>query len=448
MATDPTRSVKHIEHDTELTANVDRRLRRLASLPPSTDIPYLTVSVDWRIEGTNPGRSPQPDPDGEMDDTPSSRRPSRRILDQQMSAMIDDHGPRGPVFNSLSADAERIGQYLDSELDPSANGVFIVACAAQGVFEPIALGIPLPTRLSRGPTPALGEFVRVVDDHPPYAVLLADQHNATLSFITLATMEQSVSLESSGYPRKQQQGGWSQRRYQARADERVDAFARDIAEETRKALDELDVGMLIVAGDEVITSALNAAFHQTVTARIVATLRMDIRTSEHDLLIETMPVAEQAERDREAAEVSRLLDAIGAAGHGAGGADDTLTALQAGQVDTLIMNDDFTGSGWADFSLPIYGVGEIPAQHPLGGDKGAIVPIALEDELVRLALQTDARVEVVHSSVPVKDAEVRDLPEAHGKQPRTKAAVSLDQHGGVGAILRFVMDEDTPPESV
>lgn len=439
MATNPTRRIKQFEHATDLTPKVETQLSRLAALPPSTSVPYVTATLDWRIEGTNPGRSPRL-ANGDADDTSARRRPSYRIFEEEMRAVIDKHRPRGDVFDSLSTDSSRITSYLKSELDSSANGVVIVCCSAMDVFEFVALATPVTTSFAVGPTPSLMELARVAGDHPIYAVLLADQHDATLSFIALAAATSSVVLESSGYPRKQKQGGWSQRRFQARADERVNAFARDIAEQSQNALDEAGAEMLIVAGDEVIVSALNDAFHPSVMSRIAGTLRLDIRTDQHDVIRETQPLAEQAARAREAALVTRLGDAVGAGGQGASGVEDTLIALQAGQVDTLIMNDDFTGRGWADFSLPTYGVGDIPKRHPLGGDQAVIVSIALEDELVRLALQTGATVAIIHSAVPVPDDEIRDLPESDDQRPRTQASADLAQHGGVGALLRFRME--------
>ena len=65
--------------------------------------------------------------------------------------------------------------------------------------------------------------MRLVEDNPVYVVLLADQEEARLDFISYGRLSRQSTLESSLYPVKQQQGGWSQRRYQARADERIEA---------------------------------------------------------------------------------------------------------------------------------------------------------------------------------------------------------------------------------
>lgn len=460
MATDPTRTIREKDVDDVLVVQAKAIAEQLASLEPSPEVPIVTVTLDWRVEGTNPGRQPdaehpahrdeprrsEPDRSGEEQSEDSARRrPSRQQFEQQMDTLLEQHGPRGEVYDSLAADAERIKGFLDHEIDPSAKGAYIVTCSAKGLFETVQFGLPLPTRISTGPTPSLTELVRLDEDHPSYGVLLADQREATFIIVSHGTMDRSVVLESTLYPRKQMQGGWSQQRFQARADERVEAFARDISNEVQKAIDESGAEVLVLAGDEVIMSVLEAEFHESVSERIVDKIRLDIGTPEHELIERTMPIAASAERKRERDAVDRLSDAIGAETYGAGGAHPVLEALQAGQVETLLMNADFEGTGWADFSLPAYGVGDLPTTHPYGGDVSDLSTIDLRDEMVRLAVLTDAEIEIVHTDIPAESDDFDEVPAAGEDLPRAKAARKLDEHGGVGAILRFVMD-DGPTE--
>jgi hypothetical protein len=180
-------------------------------------VPYLTVSLDWRPAGESPAREAPDDvrrsEERSEQEESVSRRPGRLVFERQIPEIIAEYGPRGEIFASLSADAERIREYIAADVDPSAQGVVIVACSARDVFEPLALGVPVPTNISLGPTPVLHEVARVIDDNPTYAVLLADQKDAVLSFIRYAQTTRSVEMEASGFPRHQQQGGWSQRRY-------------------------------------------------------------------------------------------------------------------------------------------------------------------------------------------------------------------------------------------
>jgi hypothetical protein len=111
---------------------------------------------------------------------------------------------------------------------------------------------------------------------------------------------------------------------------------------------------------------------------------------------------------------------------------------------TLVMNDDFSQPGWADYTLPLYGVGNPPREHPAAGDVANIVPTTVEDEVVRLALQIGAEIELVRSAVPVGQEEQENIPDADTPTPRSEAARSLDELDGIGAILRYALDEGQP----
>ena len=140
--------------------------------------------------------------------------------------------------------------------------------------------------------------------------------------------------------------------------------------------------------------------------------------------------------------VQRVNDGQGPGGHATAGSEDVLVALQSGQVMTLVMNDDFQGQGWADYTLPVYGAGKPPTKHPAGGEPEHIVEVALEDEIVRLAVQTGAEIEIVHSAVPIDPDGNVPIRQADDDFPRSEAAQALDQLGGVGAILRFTLTEE------
>lgn len=427
MAIEPVERVREQEHDTSLALDLRETLTRLAALPPSLDAPYLTVGLDWRPQGESPGV-----------------RPTRRQFDDIAAEVRGRFGPRGTAYDSVSADLDRIATYLDDELDPAAHGVVIVACSHRGVFAPVPLDVPVATGWTTGPTPSLRQLARVAEDYPSYAVIVADQREAVLWMLERRTWQLSVEVSGTDYPRKQKQGGWSQRRYQDRADERIEAFARAVAEETRQVFDERRFAYLVIAADEVMATNLLEALHESVKDKVIGTISLAITASENEILAATAPLIEQAERQRELEAVQLVRDGVGADGKGVAGPEDTLTALQTGQVMTLVVNDDFTSPGWADFTMPLYGVGGVPTAHPAGGDAANVVPVALEDELIRLAIQTDAAIEVIQSNVPVGAEEQERVPDGDAVLPRARAALELDALGGVGAVLRFALDAGQP----
>jgi hypothetical protein len=453
VATDPVQQIREFEHDTPLAIDLSAKLAQLAALPPSTEAPYLTVSLDWRQEGSAPGRFQPQEPKRSERRAPreedgAPRRPAWQTLRRDLDETVNGYGPRGAAFESLTADMERLTTYLDEELDPEATGIVVIACHQQGVFEPVPLDIPVDSGFTIGPIPSLRQLARAVDDSPPYAILAADQREAILWLMEGQTWEHGVQLEASGYPRKQQQGGWSQKRYQNRADERVEAFARTIAEETRRAFQEVNAPVrytyLIIAANEQMFTLLNAELHQTIQERVLGQITLPIEANISEVTAAAEPLLEEAERKREMEAVQAVRDGVGAGGKGVAGAEDTITALETGQVMTLVMNDDFSQPGWADYTLPLFGVGSPPKEHPAGGDAADLAPTAVEDEVVRLALQIGAEVQLVRSAVPVGLEEQEQIPDADDPTPRSEAARSLDELGGIGAILRYALDEGQP----
>ncbi len=451
MAIDPVERVRAFEHQSALVLDLPQSLRRFAALPPSPEAPYLTVCLDWRPIGTRPGRVPPPDPKrsqlrAQRDEEGTSRRPALEFFDQECTEALDRYPEDSPARNSLAADIERVRAYLEEELDPAAHGVVIIACHHAGIFEPVALDVPVANEIVVGPIPSLRQLVHAAEDFPAYAVLVADQREAFIWLFERQMWERTVAFEADDYPRHQKQGGWSQRRYQARADERVEHFASAVAEELRRALDDRAeaIEYVVIAADEPMYSALHAEFHETVASRVIGRVHLPVNASIEQIVAEVEPIVERAERAKELEAAQTVQGEAAAGDHGVAGPEATLAVLQAGQVMMLVMNDDFRSQGWADYSLPIFGVGKIPVEHPAGGDPRNLVHTSVEDECVRLAILQNAEVELVHTQVPIRPEELRDVPDAGQPKPRQEAARLLDDVGGIGALLRFRIEGDQP----
>ena len=416
MGFNPVKRVGHKVQPVRFRQQLGEWARQLADRSPLVETPYLTVSLDWRPEGSGP-----------------EYRAAIQRFEQEAGELRKAHWPRGQVYDSLGQDIESIRTYLD-ELDPSAKGVFIVSNSGAGVFEATPLGLPVPTTVKAMVIPALLPLVRLDEDNPPYAVLVADQTRATVRIIAQAHQVEHLVLRSSDYPRKQASGGWSQRRFQQRADERLMALARRISEETERFLEQRGVDALIVAGDDVLTGALDRVMSQQLKNQMLATIRLDNQASDAEVIESTASIAAEAEAARERAAVENVKQLSTSAGRAVVGSTAVLNALKGGQARELIINDDFHEDGWADFTRDRYGVGV--DRDVLSDDELDANPIDIEEEMTRLAIATGAEIDVIHSSVPVLGDAWSATPEA-GKIPRTEASAELEQLGGVAAILRY-----------
>ena len=448
MATDPVRSVRITEQDAPVVPDLKAALTRLAALPPSPTATCLTVSFDWSIDGSEPGRLPAPAPKRSQEramrgEEGAPRRPGWQQMQRELQTLVDSHGPRGDIYDALSADLTRITVFVDNQLDLSANGVFIVADGQQGIFEAIPLDVAPTPSLVVESVPALRPLVHASEDYPTFAVVNANQQEANVWVIERLGWSENVQVESDGYPRHQRSGGLNAQRYQNRANERVEAFARTVAEQVNRLFMESTTppDYLIISDEEPMSMAITEHLHKEVSPKLLGKVVLGKDPLPTEIAAIVAPLIEAAERQQEADAVQKVADNVGAQTLGIAGAVDTLRALAMGQVQTLVMNDDFTADGWADYTLSLFGLGDIPAEHPAGGDVANLRVTKLEDEAVRLALLNGGEVELIQTTVPISETE--GTPRASEEIPRSEPATMLDQLGGIGAILRYDIEETT-----
>jgi len=381
---------------------VTHQLDRLAAFEPA---PYPVVSL---YLNTQPGQT--------------GRDQFQTFIRKEFAARSRTYPPKSPERESLEKDLDRIGRYLESELQPSANGVAIFACSAGDLFEAVQLTAPIDHHwLYIGDQPHLYPLARVDSLYPRYAAVLADTNSARI--IVVATGEVVADREIKGTKTKRStQGGWSQARFQRH----VENFHLQHAKEVVAALDRIvqqeRIDNLVLAGDEVIVPLLREQMPKHLAERIVDQVRIDKDASLDEVLETSLDamrrLREQTERDK----VEAAVGAYRAGGLGVVGPEETLDALVKGQVEELLMTASLrelqgltggTAGGPAlanDAALPEPIVEPLLAGEPAQASPQAV---RLADELVTKAAQTSARMTFVQDP---------DL---------------LAAYGGVAALLRF-----------
>ena len=139
-----------------------------------------------------------------------------------------------------------------------------------------------------------------------------------------------------------QLGGWAQMRYQRHVDNLHQHHAKDVVDALDRIVRDEGIENVILAGDEVIIPLLREQLTPELAKKTEDTMRLDIRTPEHEIMERTLEVfrARDAEIDKE--RVAELKDAVRGTGLGVAGAADTLAALSNGQVDELFLSAGMT----------------------------------------------------------------------------------------------------------
>jgi peptide chain release factor subunit 1 len=381
---------------------VKDQLDRLAAFEPA---PYPVVSL---YLNTQPG--------------PTGRDQFQTFVRKEFAARSRTYPAGSPEQESLASDLERISRFLETELDPAANGVALFACSAGELFEAVQLTAPIEQHsLYIGDQPFLYPLARIESLYPRYAALLADTNSARI--LVFATGELVSEQEVQGTKtRRTSQGGWSQARFQRHIENFHVQHAKEVVEALERIVARENISDVLVAGDEVIMPLLREQMPKHLADKVVDQVRLDTNAPLDRVLRASLEAMKRVRSQTEREKVDAAVGAYRAGGLGIVGPEDTLDALVKGQVDEMLISASVRAlepvSAVTTPSAMASGKAVVPdsvVETAVAGEAADAEPstVRLADELITKATQTSARITFVEDTQLLAD------------------------HGGVAAILRF-----------
>jgi peptide chain release factor subunit 1 len=380
--------------------SLTEQLERLAAFEPA---PYPVVSLYLNTQSGQHGRDQH-----------------QAFIRKEFKARSRTYTAGSPDRDSLDRDLEKISRYLETELQPSANGVAIFACSAGELFEAIQVTAPIDRHwLHIGDQPHLYPLARLESQYPRYAALLTDTNTARI--LVFAAGELVRESEVQGVKtRRTSEGGWSQARFQRHIGNFHLHHAKEVVEALDRIVEAEGINHVILACDEVILPLLREQMPKHLSDKIVDHMRLDTHARADEVLrVSLEAMQRQSERtDRE--KVEAAVGAYRAGGLGVLGPEETLAALIKGQVDELLIAATMQqmdavpiggGAGSAnDAMLAEPAVNPVSAGEPAEAEPEVV---RLADELVTKAKQTAARITFIEDTSLLAD------------------------YGGVAGLLRF-----------
>jgi peptide chain release factor subunit 1 len=314
---------------------------------------------------------------------------------------------------SFDADVERIKAYLEGDVQRSANGLAIFACNGANLFEAVQLTVPIDDNwLFIGPVPHLYPLARLNDQYPRYAALLVDTNSARLFVFSLGTTETMQQVQNVK-TRKTSMGGWSQARYQRHIENYHSQHIKEVVDILDRVVREEAINQIVVSCDEVAKPLLMEELPQHLKDKVVDVLHMDIKTPDHEVLNATLDALRAKDTQSDQEHVEQMIGAWRGGGLAVVGPEDTLDALQMGQVEELIIAARPSAVGRPESVPPGTTPGPVEVDTSAPNAQLDTERLKIADELVTKAQATSARIRFIENEDLLADV------------------------GGVGAILRF-----------
>lgn len=324
---------------------------------------------------------------------------------------IDDAAQRSELRWKTARDELAVAGAPDAVLaavDPvvpeahlEGEGLAVVVRADGEVHVEHAAGAPASELVRWAPVPSLVPVIEWRQASPAHVVVLADRRGADIVAVRLDRPD--VHREAGGDDvaiSKVRAGGWSNRRYQDRAENTWEKNADDAAAQVAALAGRVDARLVVVAGDVRAVALLKEALPKG----LVPLLReidggRSADGSEPVLGGEVARLVDEAVAEDTRALLAKFAEELGQGDRAADGPDATLQALAAGQVDVLLVHDDRDGrTAWFG-PEPVHVAATESTLRDLGVDEP--VEGRLVDVAVRAALGTGAGIRVVPADAGV-----------------------------------------------
>ena len=318
---------------------------------------------------------------------------------------------RSPRRESFDKDGERILDFLD-KVDPATKGVAIFACSGMNYFKGLEYDVPFEEdHFFVFDKPHVFPLVRLLEQNPAFAVLLADTNSAHIFVFQGGETRERHDVENVKTNRTEV-GGWDQARYQRHVENFHQQHAKEAVEELAKIVRRERIEKIVLAGDEtVIIPLLRAELPKDIEGCVIGTIPLNVHTPPHELLEAAQKAIYVNDTLEDKKKIDFLFDQNYDGGVGVTGAEKTLAALLNGQVRELYINADFDSIEYDRGAMLIvmsdYAPG-VDEDLPSASLRGMVV-----DELIKQATLSADEIRFIEDKNLLKEA------------------------GGIGALLRY-----------
>jgi hypothetical protein len=375
----------------DLAADTPRRLAELDTGP------VLSVYVDLEPSefATPPARSAQ----------------VRSLVDEagrQVRAADLGHDSE----SVLRRDLEDVAEFLQGGLPANgARGVAVFRSSPADLFDVVRLPRRTSSRVVVDDTPYVEPLVEA-SPGADWCVLLVNRKVGRVFRGTANSLEEVARVTSDTHG-QHDQGGWSQRNYEASVENEAAQHVRRTLAALFKRFRLRPFDHLLVGAPAELVNEVEAQLHPYLRERLAGRVEIDVEnTTAADVRAAAAPRIEEREAAREREALDRLQAGVARSdGHGASGLEAVLDALAQQRVEVLLLEENFTAPGvccpacgW----LGPQGIESCPADGTATQQRDDIV-----ERMVERALEQSADVLVVR------------------RHP------DLGPLGHVGAVLRF-----------
>lgn len=293
---------------------------------------------------------------------------------------------------------ERVLEWIDGEFDESNRGLVIYAEVDGDWWEALQFPVPVQNRMVVADRPVIGPLAQVLRSYEHYGVILLDREHVRILSVHLGTLLDELEFRGDPIPTPYhvQAGGYSHNRFQRRKLEEMRHFFKDFAVEVERFVARYEPQHLVLLGTEENIGQFRDFLPQQIQDRIIHTGRAPVDGPAPEILARLQPHLD-SERESHGQElIEQVRDRAAHDYLATAGVQGTLTALQEGKVDTLVLARDGQLQGARCSQCGFVFVREVNRCPYDGSEQMEAVDVM--EEMVRLAQQQGADIQFAEAN--------------------------------------------------
>ena len=245
----------------------------------------------------------------------------------------------------LKTDFDRIRAYVGEGFDrDGTQGLAVFAAGLDNVWHTLALAAPVPDQVRVGSQFHLAPLVPLLGRVEGALVAVVSREQGHFYRLRAGRLHEVADL-SEEQPRRHDQGGWSQARFQRHIDELAAEHLRTVADDLNRQVRQRREAVVIVCAEE-LRGELGELLAQETRGVLAGWTQAEAHATPAALLEVVTPLLEEWRARQESEVLERWREEAGRNGRASAGWQATLEAASDGRVELLLFHEGADRSAW------------------------------------------------------------------------------------------------------
>lgn len=242
-------------------------------------------------------------------------------------------------------DLELIREFVRDQHRRYGRGVALFVNSHAGLFEAVEIPAQVESSITIGTESNVVPLIKFREQLEPYCTCLISRDQSRVFFGEMGRLEEISVSRDDMVPGQHEQGGWSQSRYVRHIEEHVRAHFKQTANQLFKLAQERPFRLLVLGGPEEVVASFVEFLHPYVRERHVGSVRLLMEANVNEVRQDSCEVIDRWTNEEKQRVINALRNQAPSGELRATGIGDTISALQRGQIMSLILDSDFAAPG-------------------------------------------------------------------------------------------------------